>query len=251
LKKLAVVILAAGQGKRMNNPEVSKALVELKNKPLIAYVLDACNNLDIDHISVVVGYKKESVMEFVKQYPLSAELDFAFQEVQLGTGHAVDSTRENLKDFDGDILVLCADVPLINYNNLQIFIRLHQESGSNITVLSMIPENPAGYGRIIRDENKDFVAIKEHKDATEAEKLISEVNSGVIIADSKMLYEALGNLENNNAQGEYYLTDAVEYIHRKYGKAYAFIAPNFKELTGINNPGDLDEATLLLDELQK
>lgn len=234
---LAIVILAAGQGKRMKNPDIPKVLAELSNKPLISYVIDVSNKLSPEKIIAIIGHKKEVVEEYLgKEYP---EVEYAYQLMQLGTGHAVMQAQNNLESFDGDVLILCGDVPLLQAKTLNSFIKKHQESSSDLSVLSAVTESPTGYGRIVRNEAKDFYKITEEKDADEEVKKIKEINSGIFLVNSKMLFNALSKISNKNAQGEYYLTDIVEVFVNENRKCLAFTGVSFDELQGINSPEDL------------
>jgi UDP-N-acetylglucosamine diphosphorylase/glucosamine-1-phosphate N-acetyltransferase len=240
-KPIAVVILAAGKGKRMNNPEIPKVLAEIDSKPLIYYVLNAVENLDPDRIIIVVGHKSEYVIDYITSNGF-ANIEFAHQYEQLGTGHAVDQTRKLLKDFVGDTLILAGDVPLLTEESLRKFINLHFESMSDVSVLSTIAPDPTGYGRIVRDVNNDFLKITEHKDADEEVRKIDEINSGIYLVNNSMLFDTLGKIQNNNAQGEYYLTDIIEILNDDNKMVFAINAAPFDELQGINTVDELSRA---------
>jgi len=238
-KNLAVIILAAGLGKRMNSPELPKVLADLIGKPLIDYVIQSALKLEPQKIVVIVGYHGEKVKQYINSQPYAHKIEYALQMEQLGTGHAVKQTFPLLKDFDGDALILCGDVPLLNSETLKSLIDYHDGISADVTVLSAVAENPAGYGRIIRDENENFLAIIEQKDAQPDQLLIQEINSGVYLVDCKMLYEALGGVNNSNAQGEYYLTDIIKIISADGGKVAATPVQDFNEIIGINTADDL------------
>lgn len=237
--KLAIVILAAGKGKRMNNPNLPKVLVELKERPLLDYVLELSANLNPEKVVVIVGYHKEQVIEFIKKHNKPI-FEYAIQEEQLGTGHAVAQTESNLSEFDGNILILSGDVPLLSKSTTQNFIHLHYDSNSSASVLSSIAQNPYGYGRIIRDENDDFIKITEEKDANEQEKSIKEINSGIYMINSKLLFESLKKISNNNAQNEYYLTDVIDILYKQNHTVKAFAIADFNEIQGVNQLTDLE-----------
>lgn len=237
--KLAIVILAAGKGKRMNNPNLPKVLVELKERPLLDYVLELSANLNPEKVVVIVGYHKEQVIEFIKKHNKPI-FEYAIQEEQLGTGHAVAQTESNLSEFDGNILILSGDVPLLSKSTTQNFIHLHYDSNSSASVLSSIAQNPYGYGRIIRDENDDFIKITEEKDANEQEKSIKEINSGIYMINSKLLFESLKKISNNNAQNEYYLTDVIDILYKQNHTVKAFAIADFNEIQGVNHLTDLE-----------
>ena len=221
----------------MNNPDMSKVMALLDAKPLIYHVLKEAENLNPAEIILIVGHQKQSVVDYVQSaFP---GILFAEQNEQMGTGHAVMQTIDNLKDFQGNVLILSGDVPLLSSGTLSKFIGFHFESGADLTVLSTIAPNPYGYGRIIRDSENDFLKIVEEKDATADEKEINEINSGVYFVKSSILFDALGSVSDNNAQGEYYLTDIIEILHKRGYKVMAFPGAVFEELQGVNSPDDL------------
>jgi UDP-N-acetylglucosamine diphosphorylase/glucosamine-1-phosphate N-acetyltransferase len=240
-KDLAIIILAAGQGKRMKNPDIPKVLAELNSKPLISYVLDVSLQLNPTKICTIIGHKKELVEDYLKNNYSSVEV--AYQLEQLGTGHAVMQANGNLTNFDGNVLILCGDVPLLQAKTIDTFINNHQNYGANLSVLTAVTENPTGYGRIVRNEAGEFYKITEEKDANEFIKKIKEINSGIFLVNSRLLFDALGKISNTNAQGEYYLTDIVEVFVKEKLKCAAFIGVSFDELQGINSPDDLERAT--------
>ena len=168
-----------------------------------------------------------------------ADLRFVVQKEQLGTGHAVSMAKKTLADFDGDVLILYGDVPLLSHQTLRVFRRYHEKSKHTASVMTMIREDPTGYGRIVLDENEDLVKIVEEKDATWDEKDIREVNTGVVVADKKALFAALGKIKNDNKQGEYYLTDAMGLLAAKKNGVKPILTEDAFELTGINNRSDL------------
>lgn len=241
--KLATVILAAGKGKRMKNPDKSKVMFDLSGKPLIQYVVELALKIHSDKIVLIVGHQKQSVIDFVNE-KFSADISrikFAHQDEQLGTGHAVMQTYEELKDFDGDVLILSGDVPLLKYETIEKFLSFHQSNNFKASLLSAIFEDPFGYGRIIRDDKLNFVDIKEEKDSSEEEKKIKEINSGIYIIESKLLFEAIKTLKTDNAQGEYYLTDVFKYFKNNGIKIGAVPVDNNIEICGINTIEQLKE----------
>ena len=202
---LNVVILAAGLGKRMQS-DLPKVLHTLAGKPMLAHVLDSARQLEPARIVVVVGHGAERVRQAFEGH---ADLHFALQQPQHGTGHAVQQAVPQLLEGDGkdDVtLVLYGDVPLVQPATLQ---RLLQARGDGMAVLTEVLEDSTGYGRIVRDAQGHVARIVEHKDATEAERAIKEVNTGILAAPTACLKDWLGRIGNNNAQGEYYLTDTV------------------------------------------
>lgn len=244
-KKAKAVILAAGKGTRMKSDK-SKVLHEIFNKPLLGYVIDAAQNSGvIDFSYIIVGHQAEAVSEFCKTvYPQTTAT--RLQMPQLGTGHAISFVVDDLKDFDGEVVILCGDTPLIKSDTLQKFVNAHRESKSALTVMSAIFENPANYGRIIRDEN-GLKAIVEEKDATPEQKAVKEINAGIYCVNWKEIAPAFSELTNNNAQGEYYITDMVKWAVNKGLKVESFVLENNNEIFGINSKLHLAEATKILN----
>ncbi len=201
---LNIVILAAGLGKRMQS-NLPKVLHTIAGRSMLAHVLDGARALNADSIVVVVGHGAEQVKT---AFCTQTDLQFALQEPQLGTGHAVQQAIPLLKeDGEDDVtIVLYGDVPLVQLSTLQALLDARQEG---LAVLTEILPDPTGYGRIVRDLNGKVRAIIEHKDANEAERAIKEVNTGIIAAPTAALKRWLAQLNNNNAQGEYYLTDII------------------------------------------
>lgn len=239
--KFSVVILAAGKGKRMKNNDIPKVLAELAGKPLIGHVLEQTAMIGTDRIVTVVGHHKEKVIEYINSLEIE-NCGFATQEQQLGTGHAVKQTESFFIGYDGNILILCGDVPLLQAHSIKDFIIEHTNQNADCSVLSTIMPSPAGYGRIIRNEKGQFIKIVEEKDATDSEKLVNEINSGVYIVKSNLLFDSINEINNNNAQGEYYLTDIIQVMSRKKMNVQAVVGPKFIELQGINSPEDLEMA---------
>jgi bifunctional UDP-N-acetylglucosamine pyrophosphorylase/glucosamine-1-phosphate N-acetyltransferase len=247
-KKLATIILAAGKGKRMKNPNKSKVMYELCGKPLIEYVVDLALKINSEKIVLIVGHQKQSVIDFIsKRYKKDIDkIKFAHQDEQLGTGHAVMQTEPELKNFNGSVLILSGDVPMLRYETVQDFIYFHFKYKFNASLLSAIFDNPYGYGRIIRDEECNFIDIREDKDATEEEKKINEINSGIYIIDNKYLFKALKTLRTDNAQGEYYLTDVFNYFKKQKIKIGASAVRDEQEIAGINTIDQLGEMEKLM-----
>lgn len=244
--KLTTIVLAAGKGTRMNIQDLPKVLVPLNNKPLLEYVLDTIESINSLKTVVILGFDKEKVIHFLDNKHYS-NIETVLQEPQLGTGHAVNQTKRVLSDSNSEVLILCGDVPLLTLDTLLAFQNYHKIEKSKLTVLSAKTDNPMGYGRIIRDKNNEFIKIVEQKDANEEEKLVNEINSGTYLVDSNLLFKALDKVKNNNAQGEYYLTDIVEIIKNEGNKVCAFPTYNINEVMGINSVEDLKEAEKLLN----
>lgn len=239
-KPLAAVIMAAGQGKRMQDPSKPKVLYPLADRPLLAHVLDLCRKINCERIIAIIGHAREQVEAFLKsEFP---EAETAIQSEQLGTGHAVMQTESALRNFDGDVLVLSGDVPLLTEATVKSLLEKHRGSGAKATVLSVKMPNPFGYGRIVRTEDgQNLSRIVEEKDATDEIRSISEINSGIYLFDCKALFPALKSITPNNVQGEYYLTDVFEKIIEVHGSnATAVQMTNDPvEVSGVNTKEQL------------
>ncbi|MCX7879087.1 MAG: NTP transferase domain-containing protein [Ignavibacteria bacterium] len=232
--EFGVAILAAGQGKRMMNPEIPKVLVHLQNKPLLAYVLDTALLLNPYKIYLVIGYKKELVKNFVQTHYNCSEIVFVEQNQQLGTGHAILQLQPHFESAIGNLLILSGDVPLISKDMLLEFKEYHFGNKLDLSLISTKVPNPKGYGRIIRNSEGDFVKIIEDKDLDSEVDELSEINTGTYIVSTEKVFDMLKLIKNKNAQGEYYLTDLVE-IYRTNGlKVGAYFVENYRNFVGIN-----------------
>lgn len=229
MSALNIVILAAGKGTRMYS-EKPKVLHALAGKPLVQHVLDCATALQPQQICVVYGHGGEAVPQAMRQYPAQ----FVIQEPQLGTGHAVHQAMPHLAD-DGRTLVLYGDVPLIQHNTLHQML----QANGGLVLLTVDLDNPAGYGRIVRNEQGDVLGIVEEKDASPEQREIREVNTGILLAPTGKLREWLANLRNDNAQGEYYLTDIVGMAVQQ-GIAVHTVQPAHEwEIHGVNSKAQL------------
>ncbi len=245
-KKVKSVILAAGKGTRMKS-ELPKVLHTIFNKSLLSYVIDAVDGTGyVDENFVIVGHEAEKVEKSVSDNYKNAKC--ILQSPQLGTGDAVNKATPFLKDFDGYVVVVCGDTPLITAQTLKSFIDFHDNNHADLTVMSAIFDNPKNYGRIVRDKNNKFVAIVEEKDATPEQKAVKEVNAGIYCINWKTVSESFGSLKNNNAQGEYYLTDIVKWAVEKHLTVQSYILENNEEIFGINSKVQLAEATKILNK---
>ncbi|MCX7833993.1 MAG: sugar phosphate nucleotidyltransferase [Ignavibacteria bacterium] len=238
---LATLILAAGKGKRMKNPEKAKVMYTLKGKPLIAYVIDLSLEIESDRIIAIVGHQRKSVIDFITSNYKSNKISFAIQEEQLGTGHAVMQTYSQMKDFNGDVLILSGDVPLLKTSSIKKFLNFHIKNNFDASLISAKLDNPFGYGRIIRDDNNNLLDIREEKDANNEERKINEINSGIYIVKSNILFDALKKVTPDNAQKEYYLTDIFHQFAKNKNKIGAFLIDNPVEILGINTIEQLQE----------
>ena len=218
----------------------AKVLHELGGSPLIAHVVRAAQALEPRSIIVIVGHQAEEVQQAVAAE--AAELaSFVVQEKQRGTGDAVESARSLLENSESLVLVLSGDVPMMRAETLKNFIEHHNNSGATCSILSVRLENPTGYGRIIRDENDTFRKIVEQRDATDEERGVREINSGIYCFDSKALFEGLRKVEPKNNQGEYYLTDVPEIILKSGGTVSVYVHNDAREAFGINTRAELAE----------
>ncbi|MCL2760828.1 MAG: bifunctional UDP-N-acetylglucosamine diphosphorylase/glucosamine-1-phosphate N-acetyltransferase GlmU [Desulfuromonadales bacterium] len=240
--KVAAIILAAGKGTRMKSNLV-KVMHKLGEKPLIFWPVNAAKNVGAAPIIVVSGHQSEKVKEF---FSGDEVLLFAEQKELLGTGDAVLSALPQLSGFQGNVLILCGDVPLIRPETLRDMLSSHNNSGATLTVLTSYQEAPFGYGRVVKGDNAEIVKIVEERDATDEERKIKEVNSGIYCVAADFLIEAVKKLDNNNAQGEYYLTDIVSKAVEKNLKCAAFPAKDPDEVMGINDRVQLAKAGAVL-----
>lgn len=238
------VILAAGKGTRMKS-ETPKVLHKIFDKTLLGYVLDSVKSFS-NEAFVIVGHKAEVVTEFVnKNYSFAKTV---LQTPQLGTGHAVSMVCPQLENFDGLVLILCGDTPLVREKTLKKFVDEHIASGADLSVMSTIFENPANYGRIIRCANGALEKIVEEKDATDAEKAVKEINAGIYCLNWAKIKPAFSQLTSSNAQGEYYLTDIIEWANRQGLSVKASVLEDSDEIYGINSRENLAIATRLMNQ---
>jgi bifunctional UDP-N-acetylglucosamine pyrophosphorylase / glucosamine-1-phosphate N-acetyltransferase len=239
-RALAAVVLAAGQGKRMKSPR-AKVLHAVAGMPLVGHVLAAVKPLGVSPVVVVVGHDAEAVRGAV------GDATIAVQRQQLGTGHAVLQAKKALAGFDGDVLVLCGDVPLLRTETIRELVRLHRRVGARATVLSAAVEDPTGYGRIVRGDDEGELRIVEDADASDEELAIHEINTGTYCFDARFLFQKLAKLGRNNAQGEYYLTDLVEEAAEIRGAACVTLEDG-DEGHGVNTRTDLARIENLMQE---
>ena len=238
-QKIAAVVLAAGKGTRMKS-ERAKVLHEMAGRPIAFFPIRAALALDASPVVVVVGYQAESVKEELGRQFAGAPVRFALQAEQLGTGHAVLCAQEALRGFDGSVLILAADVPLLRPQTLQRLVAARQ--GADVALLACRASDPKGYGRILRRPDGTVGKIVEEKDASAEERKIAEVNASVYLADARFLFSALRGLGRSNAQGEYYLTDIVA-----RGRAVAVEAEE-TEVAGVNDRAQLARSASQLRE---
>jgi UDP-N-acetylglucosamine diphosphorylase/glucosamine-1-phosphate N-acetyltransferase len=240
-KGLAVIVLAAGKGKRMKSP-IAKVLQPLKSRPLLYYVLESLVPLNPDLSVVVVGVQAKVVRESFSDRGLI----FIEQKEQLGTGHAAQQAQLALLDFSGDVLVVCGDMPLIKSQTLIDLVNKHREKKSACTVLTLKSSEKKDFGLVIRDEQGVVSKIVECTDASEDEKKVDEFNSGVYCFDKYLFSKALDSIGNNNVQKEYYLTDTIQYIVSSGFIVETVQITDTIQLLGINTQEDLSLAEKIL-----
>ncbi len=234
------IILAAGKGTRMKS-ETPKVLHKIFNKEILGYVLDEANKTgEVEQNFVIVGHQADLVESYVKNNYNNAKC--LLQSPQLGTGHAASMACEDLKGFEGEVLILNGDIPLLTAETLKDFIETHRKNNASLTVMSAIFDNPTSYGRIIRDANCNVQAIVEEKDTTLEQKTVKEINTGVYLLNWKEVEPAFYCLDSDNAQCEYYLTDIVKWAVKQKYKTCAYVLKDNDESLGINSKTHLAEA---------
>jgi bifunctional UDP-N-acetylglucosamine pyrophosphorylase/glucosamine-1-phosphate N-acetyltransferase len=250
---LAVVILAAGLGKRMKS-SLPKVVTTTIDKPLIIHVLSSLGTLSPERVIIVTGHKREVVEQTVRDALASKSIpqmniSFAFQETLLGTGDAVKYALPQLKGFIGTVLITCGDAPLIAPDTFASLIKQHHDRKATITMLSTVLDQAGSYGRVLRNASGDLVeGIIEAKDCTPEQLAIREINAGVYAVDSSFLSPALQKLTNNNHQQEYYLTDIVGQAASEGQRVCAILSANSNEILGVNSFSDLNKANVSIME---
>lgn len=243
--ELKAVVLAAGKGTRLHSEssDLPKVMRLANGHPLLEYVLSAIDFVDRADTVIVVGYKKEAVISAFSDYI------FAEQKEQLGTGHAVMAAAKELEGFLGSVLICCGDMPLIKKESFQALIRKHFDDGYDCTILSGTTDEALDYGRIVRDAKGTFLKLVEHKDCSDEERKIKELNSGVYVIKAPLLLSALSKLSCNNVQKEYYLTDVPVILRSEGRKIGICLREMGAELLGVNTPEQLALAERLLKEV--
>ncbi len=234
------IVMAAGKGTRMKSKK-SKLVHQIYGKELVKRAVENARKAGIDDVIAVVGYQKEQI-----QAVLGDTVKYAIQEEMLGTGHAVMQAKKYLEGKEGKVVILSGDVPILRPTTIKALIEKSIERKEYATLLTAIYDNPSGYGRIIRDEGGNVKAIVEHKDATEMQKEIKEINAGIYCFDIKELLNALDSITSDNAQGEYYLTDVIKIMNDKGLKTGAVIVEDNTEILGVNDKIQLELLTRVL-----
>ncbi len=241
MANISTIILAAGKGTRMKS-DLAKVLHPLNRRPMVEYVIDAAEAIGSEKIVLIIGHQKERVRKALQ----GRQVEFAVQEPQLGTGHAVLQAAPYFRDYDGNILVLSGDVPLLRPESLQRFIEFHQKKRPLATMLTTHMPDPTGYGRVVRDASGYVVEIVEEKDAEEATRQIKEINVGIYVFAARPLFATLPLVKNDNRQGEYYLPDVLKIYADRGEKIAAYPTENVEETHGINTLEQLKNAEQIL-----
>ncbi|MBM7650304.1 bifunctional UDP-N-acetylglucosamine pyrophosphorylase/glucosamine-1-phosphate N-acetyltransferase [Bacillus ectoiniformans] len=236
MTNIYAVILAAGQGTRMKS-KLYKVLHPVCGKPMVEHVIDHISGLQTNKIVTIVGHGAEKVKSH-----LEGRSEFALQEEQLGTAHAVMQAEDILGQEEGCTLVVCGDTPLIKPETMEALVAYHLEQKAKATILTGATESPDGYGRIIRSEQGTVERIVEHKDASEEERKVKEINTGTYCFDNRMLFDTLKKVSNNNVQGEYYLPDVIEILKSAGETVAAYQTNDFDETLGVNDRVALSQA---------
>ncbi|WP_274308721.1 bifunctional UDP-N-acetylglucosamine diphosphorylase/glucosamine-1-phosphate N-acetyltransferase GlmU [Solibacillus daqui] len=240
MSNIFAVILAAGQGTRMKS-KLYKVLHPVCGKTMVEHVIDHIGSLNVERVVTVVGHGAELVKE-----TLGDKSEYVLQAEQLGTAHAVQQAEPILGSLEGTTLVVCGDTPLIRPETMQALFAHHEANNAKATILTAVAENPTGYGRIIRDADGQVAQIVEQKDASAEQQLVKEINTGTYCFDNKALFEALKQVKNDNAQGEYYLPDVIEILQKQGEVVAAYVTENFDETLGVNDRFALSQAEELM-----
>lgn len=237
MRDTAVIIMAAGKGKRMKS-NLPKVLHNLAGKPILNYVLDTVDQLKAKRKILIIGYKSDKIRELVDD-----KIEYVEQKEQLGTAHAVLQTEKLLSGFKGDVLILSGDVPFLTVKTLKKLLKYHQTNNFYCTLISTLSKNPKGYGRIIRDKKGKIKGIIEEVDLSPDKKKITEINSGIYCFDKGTLFQSLEKVTTDNKQREYYLTDTIKILLREGLTVGNIIVKDYSEILGINNRLDLTDAS--------
>ena len=236
IENVAVIILAAGLGTRMKSDK-AKVLHEIQGRPMVLYVVEAARRVVGDNVVVVVGHQAEEVRRIVTK---TAPLMFAYQEKQIGTGHAVQCALPHIPDHCDQVVILCGDVPLIRSATIRRLVADHLAGRRDISVLAVELKNPHGYGRILLDEKQRFCGIVEEADATRRQKQVKLINSGIYCVSKDILIRTLSDVGSDNAQGELYLTDIVAVGYRQNRSMGVFIDSDSRQVLGVNTLQELE-----------
>jgi UDP-N-acetylglucosamine pyrophosphorylase len=249
MSNFATIIMAAGNGTRMKDPSKAKVMFEVNGKPMVQHVVEIAQSLGSERIIAIVGFQRESVYTHLET--VSPTVEFAVQDPQLGTGHAVMQAEPFLRRYNGDVIVLSGDVPVLRKETIKKLIDYHRDNNAAGTILTAQLDDPTGYGRILRSKSGYVVGIMEHKDATEEQRKINEINSGIYIFDTRYLFSALQHINPHNAQNEYYLTDVFGHFWKQKLVVAAMMTDDPNEIRGVNTLEQLKEAEVELNSRNK
>ena len=245
MDRIKAIILAAGEGKRMKS-STPKVLQEVCGIPMIEWAIQHVVDAGAEDIITVVGHRAEEIRQYIEQCrPVRDGLctaDFVYQLEQLGTGHAVMQAQPLIEDADETVFVVFGDMPLLRSETLSELYKYHRSNNNDVTLLTCICADPYGYGHIVRDDEGRMLRSVEEKDATPEEAAIKEVNTGVYCFETKKLVKALGLLNNDNAQNEYYLTDTLEILRNLGDRVDAMMIEDENEILGVNDQQQLAKA---------
>ena len=245
MKSTYGVILAAGKGTRLNS-NLPKVLHLIHNKPMVHHVIESCQTANITDICLVVGYKKEDVLDHCKNF----QTHYCIQKEQLGTGHAVICALDNIKTSScNQVIILAGDCPLIKPSTLSAFINHHETTNATATILTGTLPNAENYGRIIRDNNQNIIGIQEAKDCTPEQLKINEFNSGIYCFNTPQLLESITKLQTNNTQNEYYLTDVIKILYNNGHTISGHCIDTVYEILGANTQEELDKLNKQAEKL--
>ncbi|MEC1733753.1 bifunctional UDP-N-acetylglucosamine diphosphorylase/glucosamine-1-phosphate N-acetyltransferase GlmU [Bacillus mojavensis] len=242
MDKRFAVVLAAGQGTRMKS-KLYKVLHPVCGKPMVEHVVDEALKLSLTKLVTIVGHGAEEVKK-----QLGEKSEYALQAEQLGTAHAVKQAQPFLADEKGVTIVICGDTPLLTAETMEAMLKEHTQKEAKATILTAVAEDPTGYGRIIRGESGAVQKVVEHKDASEEERLVTEINTGTYCFDNEALFRAIDLVSNDNVQGEYYLPDVIEILKNEGETVAAYQTGNFQETLGVNDRVALSQAELFMKE---
>lgn len=233
--KPVVVILAAGMGKRMKSDK-AKVLHEIFGKPMIMYVVETAKKIAGNDVILVIGHQDDKVRKVVSE---DANVIFALQKDQLGTGHAVSCALPYLPDHTQEVIILCGDVPLLTFETVMRLLKDHIMAKRDISLLAVKINNPKGYGRVLFDEKMNVSGIVEEADASAKQKSIKTINTGIYCVKKEILFDSLKKIKSDNVQGEFYLTDVVELGYREGKVVGVLIGDDSEETVGVNTIHDL------------
>ena len=233
--KPAIIILAAGMGKRMKSDK-AKVLHEIFGKPMIMYVVETAKKIAGNDVILVIGHQDDKVRKVVSE---DANVIFALQKDQLGTGHAVSCALPYLPDHTQEVIILCGDVPLLTFETVMRLFKDHIMAKRDISLLAVKINNPKGYGRVLFDEKMNVSGIVEEADASAKQKSIKTINTGIYCVKKEILFDSLKKIKSDNVQGEFYLTDVVELGYREGKVVGVLIGDDSEETVGVNTIHDL------------